>query len=74
MNKWISVKDKLPDLNQRVLIYVNSNLNSKFNSIEIGYPEDCQYEDIKIIWNHQDFCSWTDKEVTHWMPLPELPK
>lgn len=63
--KWISVQDRLPEDDQDVLICVNGD------TIDTGY---CWYSPY-----HADVRGWTAyaamrNNVTHWMPLPELPK
>lgn len=60
MTRWISVKIKLPNVNERVLVY------NKSGWIEIS----------KICWdrllNKND---WDDGyEITHWAYLPDNPK
>ena len=64
MNDWISVKDRLPKNNERILAWCKDY---------------CIHD---VVWDWPG-CSWFDevtgvehKElfVTHWMPLPELPK
>lgn len=64
MNDWISVEDRLPENNERVLAFCADN---------------CVQD---VVWSWSDNCWYgrtfalTYKEglVTHWMPLPELPK
>jgi len=64
--KWISVKERLPELGTWVLI---------------DGPSICQRIDPpsanwkgKYAWatDHESF--YDPKDVTHWMPLPEAPK
>ena len=55
---WISVRDGLPNKDDRVLVYRPSMEDSDVGPISIMRG-----------WN-----SRRDKEVTHWMPLPSLPK
>jgi hypothetical protein len=66
--KWISVKERLPEEDQQVLVYSEDYpmevmwfRNNKFNE----YYEDL---DIKKDYNFEI------EEVTHWMPIPEPPK
>ena len=78
--EWISVKDKLPsDTDGHVLICYLEQRFGSFNE-EIGtgyYDSDDFYEGEN---NGQGWLFWlNDREVaggrvTHWMPLPELPK
>lgn len=56
--KWISVKDRLPEEGQYVLIY--SNYVS-------GYG-------IRISQYFHNRFSMGNTDTTHWMPLPEPPK
>lgn len=66
MDKWISVKDRLPEPLDSVIFYAPKQ--SKDCSMDIGEGfidsgEWCSVrEDIDL------------KKVTHWMPLPEPPK
>lgn len=65
MDEWISVKDKLPELGEKVLIYGTCN-GEKYYSVDILAP----YFDENV----ERFKSYRwHKEVTHWMPLPEPP-
>ena len=62
MNEWISVKDRLPEDNE-VVVIVDEN-----GYFDVGYM---------AIWGGQvQWCSHLlyDPKVTHWMPIPEPPK
>ena len=78
MNDWISIKDKLPELNQEILV------------LEQGYSVtgETYYSDVWIAryigyrgkrhfvqslgYNPQNkSSSFPYDEVTHWMPMPE---
>ena len=60
-DKWISVKDRLPEIGQFVDIY---------NSWEGRVPV-VRYEG-EGDWSSQ-YMNWTGR-ATHWMPLPKPPK
>ena len=66
---WISVKDKLPEYGEYVLVFTEG-------CIAIG----CLGEDRfgKNKWKSDGVDEWGDveilKDVTHWMPLPDEPK
>lgn len=68
VNGWISVKDKSPEINQRVLLATNEK-----RSIVTGYRLSPAGKNEP--WFHTDLGLWCGTEtVTHWMPLPEPPK
>ena len=61
MLEWISVKDKLPPNSDKVL------------AITHGLTDICRYEIER--WFSLCFNQIiTNGAVTHWMPLPDLPK
>ena len=59
VQEWISVKDRLPEEEARVLVYLDSNRN---------YTKTDTDRLINSKW-----VRW-GRDVTHWMPLPEPPK
>lgn len=65
MTEWISVKDRLPEYGQEVLVIVIQN-DGRFYAI-----------DKFTKWNNDCDSFTKDKypfsRVTHWMPLPEMP-
>ena len=60
VQEWISVKDRLPEKEQDVLVADNG-----FIAVWTFYGD--YWEDSHGWWQEFD-------EVTHWMPLPEPPK
>ena len=85
--KWISVKDRLPDDLEEVLILVKeTEFYGQYKELSKSYF--CQYigcvddGEWYTVWCHghryiKDTAKepYADKlEVTHWMPLPEPPK
>ncbi len=68
--KWISVEDQLPHDGDYVLVYY-------FNDIEIYRFWTTSDKRRKIQdWGFEDpsgFC-FESQKITHWMPLPEIPK
>ena len=60
--KWIPVKDKMPEEDVRVIVY------SSIKTIGIAYQ-------INDMWFTKDLLmSSPCNKITHWMPLPEPPK
>jgi len=68
MNEWISVKNRLPKDNQKILAFNGEIHVATFN--------ENPGEGIASIWESKSSPSgyWGLNKVTHWMPLPELPK
>ena len=67
MNKWISVKDRLPDHNQYVLII--RCIGGKFFKPNVAkFKWNKFYPLIKITG-----LKFNSENITHWMPLPEPP-
>ena len=79
MEEWVNVKDKLPELKQRVLVYAVGKIDGFIgtNVIEICeryvqhmFPSSPGEE----VWSSPYQYFHTDYEITYWMPLPEPPK
>lgn len=60
INNWISVKDKLPEDDEYVLIYHNGS-----KAIKISW-----YSSFNEKW----MMDYNNIHITHWQPLPEPPK
>ena len=62
---WISVTERLPENDQWALCFMKDKSFGTFRVFQWNY----------IDWNWNDGNEWFDeKDVTHWMPLPEPPK
>lgn len=61
---WIDVKDKLPEVGEKVLSF-NGSISTAIYDDKLGF-------DVNIDNNYVAFLR--EFEVTHWMPLPEPPK
>ena len=64
VQEWISVKDRLPEPWKQVLIYSRHDFCEV--ALYIGIPGKW-----RVTWNHDMLDA---DSVTHWMPLPEMPK
>lgn len=64
--RWISVKDRLPENSLRALVRVIHSYNHTdgYAEIAMSYFVNGRWEDIPPKYY----------DVTHWMPLPELPE
>ena len=62
MAEWISVKDKLPEVGVKVLVYSAENKND----YEVGaYSDTYRGFFVRRFWY---------ENITHWQPLPEPPR
>jgi hypothetical protein len=70
MSEWISVKDRLPEENENVILYDGKEV----------FCGDLFFGKLgKICWGIQAcdgicYGHYNKDEVTHWMPLPKPPK
>lgn len=68
--KWISVEDQLPAKGLKVLCYDSSRIY-----IAYRFPVEDEYNEHWGICEESDCsCVGCTGAITHWMPLPELPK
>ncbi len=68
-DKWISVEDRLPEINEEILIVIRSKYGRPYK-IRVGiYSGNDEWED-----DAERYCPGTMGVITHWMPLPEVPK
>lgn len=75
MSRWISVADKLPSPDDKVLFVAPFKDNKPL--ICFGYKHDSDPADIfwtDLSETDLDGDTLTVYGVTHWMPLPELPE
>lgn len=66
MSEWISVKDRLPDKENLFLIIYGE---SRDITLGLWNLKNKRFEEFEIEWFGYEI-----PDVTHWMPLPELPK
>lgn len=74
MEKWISVKDMLPEIAKQVSIVLEMDGNSRAAKSYPGFRANGGWYVLTVPDK-----SWVPNEdkhyrITHWMPLPEPPK
>lgn len=73
VNPWISVDDRLPEIDERVFVYIprpDNHYNIEMAYISKG-NDDYPYW---VLRDKSQFYSTRFHYVSHWMPLPEPPK
>ena len=75
MSEWISVKDRLPDEQQHVFTYGPDNGMSIYRWCRF-YGRGRNGAQTWVDGHGDDSSSYgiENYDITHWMPLPELPK
>lgn len=80
-NEWISVKDRLPDEDGKYLCVKDALgtpcVNVCWFSKDLFKVDKYDFFDKKGIrgfYNYSSEWGYYGTDVTHWMPLPELPK
>lgn len=68
--EWIPVSERLPEPEKMVLLTVSG----KFKNISFVDAYELGEFDTDEGWILEMWPEWKDPEVTHWMPLPELPE
>ncbi len=78
--KWISVKQRLPDYYDYVLVYAKMPGTGEPCPIAIAYWVPSDKWEFIIELQEEALGVWSDmtypisnETITHWMPLPELP-
>lgn len=67
--EWISVKEKMPELDEAVLVYLKP-----FDDISLAWRENSYTTFCKESWVTMGGVMYDDDYVSHWMELPEKPK
>ena len=64
---WISVEDRLPEPEKEVIIL------NKSKQTDIDFLTD-DFEGGYYWWKSDEIICCDDDKITHWMPIPQLPK
>lgn len=66
--KWIPVEERLPEYNKRILV---TDIRDGYMSVTVLMKGWGGRDDG---WEGEDGYMLPVEEITHWMPLPEMPK
>lgn len=70
--KWISVEERLPELDRGVLVYYGNLVRSYVYVAEMKRHYDSETREWMDDWVEGPSAIVTE-DVTHWMPLPDPP-
>lgn len=68
MAEWISVKDRLPESNQDVLICFD------LDYMAVGFFKECDTGNYWYAYTGGEWVTDCDSEPLYWMPLPSPPE
>lgn len=70
MSEWISVKDKLSNLNELVLVWDFFKRRPYVDKL----VEYCRPFGVSVIWHdYENKSDPQQKNITHWLPIPKDP-
>lgn len=75
--RWISFKDKLPENNDRVVVYKDVSVGGYYIGIHLGFYHQNLDKNYYIVIDSDSTNKGNYRplrEFSHWMPLPEIPK
>jgi len=73
-NQWISVDEDLPEYEEDVFVRFIEHFQNNTNEFEVGYCTRWRTSDKSVKTDSKEFSIIGNMEITHWMPIPELPK
>ena len=69
MSEWISVKDRLPEYGDLIIVVIDRKV---VNRICFRDGSDDSQDWVEAVGENDNWTKWFSS-VTHWMPLPESP-
>ena len=72
-SKWVSVKDRLPEEGDDVLVWFEYYRYGEYNCLYQTHGIGTYFENFKS-WLINGETGWRDLRVIAWMPLPEKPE
>ena len=72
--KWISVKERLPKINEYVILWQDYNDDCEGLTIIIGMLDREYSNPNKLLWHLPGCGEESLEKFKYWMPLPEKPE
>ena len=74
MPKWISVKERMPEAEQKVLVYAVGYAFGFEGDTVMAITCQSMHRDGSMYWHSPWQYFQSDYKITHWMPLPDAPE
>ena len=74
MPKWISVKERMPESEQKVLVYAVGYAFGFEGDTVMAITCQSMHRDGSMYWHSPWQYFQSDYKITHWMPLPDAPE
>ena len=68
--EWISVKERMPEKDDFYLVKVGA----KYRPVRVYEYNPSDWHENENMWRTEDHTYCFNHFVSHWMPLPKLPK
>lgn len=73
--EWIKCSDRLPEIDKKVLTLIeNSRVIGEFIGDEWIEHYWIDIPKKRFMNSYSDLQQYVNENITHWMPLPEIPK
>lgn len=72
MPKWISVKERMPEAEQKVLVYAVGYAFGFEGDTVMAITCQSMHRDGSMYWHSPWQYFLSDYKITHWMPLPDI--
>lgn len=72
--KWISVKERMPEAEQKVLVYAVGYAFGFEGDTVMAITCQSMHRDGSMYWHSPWQYFQSDYKITHWMPLPDAPE
>ena len=71
---WVAVNENLPEKYQRVLVTNGKEICLHYKQSGLIWEDERGYDLYCSCPENHDRCDFREGDITHWMPLPNLPE